>query len=98
MLDSTKLNGEEKAATKNWKSWDFKNFDSLIEGASYYEAWLRSIYPMIWDEVLDSRVPLPEPASLHHDKIDQRKARSQFFDIKLPLKRNRRRYCQKIIF
>jgi penicillin amidase len=81
MLDSTKLSAEEKVAYQKLKSWDFKN-SITAEGASYYEAWLRSIYPMIWDEVIDSRVPLPEPTSYTTIKLIKEKPDLRFFDNK----------------
>ncbi len=81
MLDSTKLNAEEKTAFEKLKSWDFNN-TITSEGASYYEAWLRTIYPMIWDEVVDSRVSLPEPTSYTTIKLIKEQPDLNFFDIK----------------
>jgi len=81
MLDSTKLTAEEKVGFKKLKSWDFNNSISS-EGASYYEAWLRTIYPMIWDEIIDSRVSLPEPTSYTTIKLIKEKPDLSFFDIK----------------
>jgi len=81
MLDSTKLNDEETTAFQKLKSWDFNN-SITSEGASYYEAWLRTIYPMIWDEVVDSRVSLPEPTSYTTVKLIKEKPDLSFFDIK----------------
>jgi penicillin amidase len=81
MLDSTKLNGQEKEAFEKLRSWDFNN-SIISEGASYYEAWLRTIYPMIWDEVVDSRVSLPEPSSYTTIKLIKEKPELNFFDIK----------------
>lgn len=81
MLDSTKLTEEERTAFQKLKSWDFNN-TITAEGASYFEAWLRAIYPMIWDEVIDSRVPLPEPTSYTTIKLIKEKPDLSFFDIK----------------
>ena len=81
MLDSAKLTAEEKIAFKKLKSWDFNNSINS-EGASYYEAWLRTLYPMIWDEIIDSRVSLPEPTSYTTIKLIKEKPDLSFFDIK----------------
>ncbi len=81
MLDSTKLDNEEKTAFQKLKSWDFNN-SITSEGASYYEAWIRTIYPMIWDEVIDSRVALPEPTSYTTIKLIKENPDLSFFDIK----------------
>jgi len=81
MLGSTKLSNEEQIAFQKLKSWDFNN-SIISEGASYYEAWLRTIYPMIWDEVVDSRVSLPEPTSYTTIKLIKEKPDLSFFDIK----------------
>jgi len=81
MLDSIKLTAEEKIAFKKLKSWDFNNSINS-EGASYYEAWLRTLYPMIWDEIIDSRVSLPEPTSYTTIKLIKEKPDLSFFDIK----------------
>jgi len=81
MLDSAKLNNDEKIAFEKLRSWDFNN-SITSEGASYYEAWLRTIYPMIWDEIFDSRVSLPEPTSYTTIKLIKEKPDLSFFDIK----------------
>jgi penicillin G amidase len=81
MLDSTKLTAEEAAAFKTLRAWDFNN-TITSEGASYYEAWLQAIYPMIWDEIVDSRIPLPHPTSYMTIKLIKEKPDFSFFDIK----------------
>jgi len=80
MLDSAKLTNEEKMAFQKLKTWDFNNSISS-EAASYYEAWLRSIYPMIWDEVFDSKILLPAPTSYVTIKLIKEKPELSFFDI-----------------
>ncbi len=80
MLDSTKLNSEETTAYQKLKEWDFINSISS-EAASYYEAWLRTIYPMIWDEVFDSKVSLPDPTAYTTIKLIKEKPDLSFFDI-----------------
>jgi penicillin amidase len=81
MLDSTKLAPEEKESFQKLKAWDFNN-SITSEGASYYEAWLKTIYPMIWDEIFDSRLPLPQPTDYITIKLIKEKPDFSFFDIK----------------
>lgn len=80
MLDVSKLNNEEKVAYEKLKSWDF--FNSVeAEGASYYEAWLRAIAPMIWDEMESAKVALPDPTAYTTIKLIKEKPELSFFDI-----------------
>jgi len=80
MLDITKLNTDEKTAYDKLKAWDFyNNIDS--EGASYYEMWLRSIFLMIWDEINEAKVSLPDPTSYTTIKLIKEKPDLNFFDI-----------------
>ncbi len=80
MLDSTKFTVEEKTGYQKLKGWDFNNSISS-EGASYYEAWLRAIYPMIWDEVVESKISLPAPTAYVTIKLIKEKPGLSFFDI-----------------
>ncbi|MBS1507514.1 MAG: penicillin acylase family protein [Bacteroidetes bacterium] len=80
MLDSTKLSDEEKVAYQKLKSWDFNNTVNA-EAASYYEAWIRVLYPMVWDEVFDSKVSLPDPTAYTTIKLIKEKPELSFFDI-----------------
>lgn len=80
MLDSAKLSGEEKVAFQKLKAWDFNNTINA-EAASYYEAWIRVLYPMIWDEVLDSKVSLPDPTAYTTIKLIKEIPELSFFDI-----------------
>src|SRR5258708_3988025 len=80
MLDVPKLSAEEKVAYEKLKSWDFFN-SSDSEGASYYEAWLRAIAPMIWDEMENDKVALPDPTAYTTIKLIKEKPDLSFFDI-----------------
>ncbi len=80
MLDSTKLNAQEKIAYQKLKTWDFNN-TITSEGASYYEAWLRKIYPMIWDEIFESKISLPEPTIYNTMQLIKEKPELSFYDI-----------------
>src|SRR5258708_39833835 len=80
MLDVPKLSAEEKVAYEKLKSWDFFN-SSDSEGASYFEAWLRAIAPMIWDEIETAKVHLPDPTAYTTIKLIKEKPDLSFFDI-----------------
>ncbi len=79
-IDSTQLKDAEAIAFQKLKSWDyFNNIDS--EGASYYEAWLRALIPMVWDEISTSKVELPRPSTYMTIKLMKEKPDLSFFDI-----------------
>jgi penicillin G amidase len=79
-IDSAQLTGAEAIAFQKLKSWDyFNNIES--EGASYYEAWLRSFIPMVWDEIAASKAELPRPSTYMTIKLMKEKPDLSFFDI-----------------
>ncbi len=80
MLDPARLNSQEKESYTKLKSWDFYNHINS-EAASYYEAWLNAIEPMIWDEIKDSNVSLPYPTTYTTLKLIKEKPELSFFDI-----------------
>ncbi|MBS1488631.1 MAG: penicillin acylase family protein [Bacteroidetes bacterium] len=80
LLDPSKLNAAEKNAYEKLKSWDYFN-QINSEGASYYEAWLHQFFPMIWDEIENSKIPLPYPTSYTTIKLIKEKPDLRFFDI-----------------
>ncbi|MGC4020888.1 MAG: penicillin acylase family protein [Cyclobacteriaceae bacterium] len=51
------------------------------EGASYYESWYRSLYPMIWDELQNDKLSLPEPTAYNTLKLIKERPDLNFFDI-----------------
>ncbi len=80
-LDSTNLTGDALEAFRILKAWDYKNeIDS--EGASYYEAWIRSFVPMVWDEFSNDKVALPWPSTYLTIKLMKEQPALAFFDIK----------------
>ncbi|MFN7492507.1 MAG: penicillin acylase family protein [Cyclobacteriaceae bacterium] len=78
-LDSASLTGEALEAYTILKAWDYKNeIDS--EGASYYEAWIRSFVPLVWDEFEDKKVALPWPSTYLTIKLMKEQPNLSFFD------------------
>ena len=64
VVDSLNLNEQERTALALLKEWDYNNtIDS--KGAAYYEAWWDTLYPLIWDEIFDSKVSLYKPTTFN---------------------------------
>jgi penicillin amidase len=94
-LDTTALKGSELIAFQKLKAWDFFN-TVQSEGASYYEAWLRSFLPMVWDEIDSSKVALSRPSTYLTFKLMKEKPELSFFDVKhTPEKETVREVVQK---
>jgi penicillin G amidase len=94
-IDSTQLKGEEAIAFKKLKLWDYYNNIESV-GASYYEAWLRSFIPMVWDEISSSKVELPRPTTYMTIKLMKERPDLNFFDImSTPEKETARELVQK---
>ena len=79
-IDPGKLSPSETLAYQKLKNWDYNNtVDS--EGASYYEAWWDALYPMIWDEMLNSKVSMSLPTRYTTIKLLKENPGLSFFDI-----------------
>jgi penicillin amidase len=79
-LDTAHLTGAEKEAYEKMKAWDFYNHADA-EGASYYEAWLKAILPMVWDELSESTLALSRPSAYITIRLLKEKPNLSFFDI-----------------
>ena len=79
-IDSTGLKGAELEAFKKLRVWDYKN-NIESEGAPYYEAWIKSFLPMVWDEFSNSKVALPWPSTYLTIKLMKEKPDLSYFDI-----------------
>lgn len=80
MVDSNKLNDVQKKAFEILSTWDFEN-DIHSLGASYYEAWWDELYPLIWDEIIGSKVALDDPTTFNTIKLIKERPTLDFFDI-----------------
>jgi penicillin amidase len=79
-LDSVEMDANEVEAFNQLVSWDFyNNVDS--KGASYYERWWDILYPMIWDEMSSSEIPLAYPTSYTTIKLIKEQPNLSFFDL-----------------
>jgi len=79
-LDTTQLQSSEALAYQKLKSWDYFN-GIESEGASYYEAWLRALLPMIWDEMAKEKPALEWPTTYMTFRFIREKPDFSFFDI-----------------
>ena len=79
-LDTAGFTVAQKSAYLILKSWDYENsVDS--EGASYYEAWWDALFPMIWDEIKNSKVALDYPTTYTTIKLIKENPELVFFDM-----------------
>ena len=79
-LDTTSFTQSQRSAYRVLKSWDYEN-SVESEGASYYEAWWDAIFPLVWDEMKNSKVALDYPTTYITIKLIKEKPENSFFDI-----------------
>jgi penicillin G amidase len=79
-LDSMRMTAAEVAAFDKLADWDFYNNENSI-GASYYERWWDILYPMIWDEMIDSKISMPYPSVYTTIKLLHENPDFALFDI-----------------
>lgn len=79
VVDTLDLNEDERTALALLKEWDYYN---TIEskGAAYYEAWWDILYPLIWDEMYDSKVALARPTSYNTIRLLKEDPNMALFD------------------
>lgn len=95
MLDTTAFTAQQVKAYRILKAWEFENTINS-EGASYYEAWWRELYPLIWDEIKNSNVALEYPTSYTTIKLIKEQPELSFFDIQeTPAKETAREVIQQ---
>ncbi len=80
MLDTTSLTEPQRPAYEILKNWDYENNINSL-GASYYEAWWDSLFPLIWDEIKKSNVALDDPTTYTTIKLIKERPDLSFFDI-----------------
>ena len=80
LLDTTTFNEQEKLAYLILTTWNYEN-DINSLGASYYEAWWRELFPLVWDEIRNSKVALDEPTTYTTIKLIKENPTLSFFDI-----------------
>ena len=81
LCDSAKFSDDESKALDVLKKWNFYN-DANAEAPMYWEAWWRTLYPMLWDELETSKVELPNPTAFNTIKIiKEAKPDFVYFDV-----------------
>lgn len=79
-LDTTAFTVPQRDAYRMLKAWNYEN-DINSVGATYYEAWWRALFPLVWDEMQQSKVALDDPTAYTTLKLIQEKPDLSFFDI-----------------
>lgn len=80
MIDSTVLNPAQQNAYSLLKQWNYEyEINSL--GASYYDAWWKTIFSLVWDEIKNSTVPLDYPSDYNTIRLIKEKPDLSFFDV-----------------
>lgn len=94
MIDSTALNPAQQNAYSQLKQWNYEyGINSL--GASYYDAWWKAIFSLVWDEIKSSTVPLDYPSDYNTIRLIKEKPDLSFFDvIETPQKETAREVVQ----
>ncbi len=80
LLDTTTFNEQQKRAYLILTTWNYEN-DINSLGASYYEAWWKELFPLVWDEIRNSKVALDEPTTYTTIKLIKENPTLSFFDI-----------------
>ncbi len=80
LLDTTNLTAEQASAYKMLSAWDYEN-DINSLAASYYEAWWDALFPLVWDEIKNSKATLDYPTTYTTIKLIKEKPELSFFDI-----------------
>jgi penicillin amidase len=79
-LDTTTLTAPQRQAYRVLSRWNYENDINSI-GATYYEAWWRALFPLVWDEMRQNKVALDEPTAYTTIKLIKEKPDLSFFDI-----------------
>lgn len=80
LLDTTTFTVQQVKAYRILKAWEFENTINS-EAASYYEAWWRELFPLVWDEIKTSKVALEYPTAYTTIKLIKEQPSLSFFDI-----------------
>jgi penicillin amidase len=79
-LDTTQFTQSQKSGYSILKAWDYENTTDS-QGASYYEAWWDALFPLVWDEIKNSKVALDNPTAYTTIKLIKEKPDLVFFDL-----------------
>ncbi len=83
LIDSVKfsqLTKSEKEVVSELKKWDY-NYGSNEVGPAFFEIWQNELYSIIWDELIDSKVPMPLPSTFQTVWLMKNNADLEFFDV-----------------
>ncbi len=80
LLNPASFNDQQKLAYLILTTWNYEN-DINSLGASYYEAWWKELFPLVWDEMRNSKVALDDPTTYTTIKLIKENPALSFFDI-----------------
>jgi penicillin amidase len=80
LLDTASLTAEEKKAFDQLASWDFYN-EAEYTAPIYYTIWWDSLNRFTWDELRQSRFPMPRPEEFVMIRIMKERPDLSIFDI-----------------
>ncbi len=94
VIDTTTLTPSQQNAFTILKRWNYENDISSL-GATYYDAWWKSLFALTWDEIKASKVALDYPTDYTTIKLLKEKPDLTFFDItETPAKETAREVVQ----
>ncbi|HWB64014.1 MAG TPA: penicillin acylase family protein, partial [Chitinophagales bacterium] len=79
LLDSSKLDDNDKKIVAALEKWDFYNNASEIAPV-YFEIWWSEIWHSLWDEMADKNVPMKAPSFFVTVEFLRDDSISQFYD------------------
>jgi len=80
MIKADTLNATQQLAWSILTQWDYE-YDLNSLAASYYDAWWRTLFALIWDEIKNSPVPLDYPTDYTTIQLIKEKPDLPYFDI-----------------
>lgn len=80
MVDQSQLSESEKEMYQYLDSWNFYNNANEV-APTYFEAFFDALYPLIWDEMRESKFPLVSPNKTNTIKLLTENPNLSFFDI-----------------
>ncbi|MDB5281941.1 MAG: peptidase penicillin amidase [Bacteroidota bacterium] len=89
LLDQTALNTEQKKIVSSLSVWDFYCSPNQV-APIYYEIWWNELRKLLWDEMLDAKVPMKQPSFYVTVGFLKNDSTSQFYDnVSTPQKETR---------
>lgn len=82
LLDKSLLDKEEKLIVERLSKWNYYNNPEEVAPV-YFEVWWNELRKLLWDEMLDKKVPMKQPSFYSTVQFLATDSTSQFYDNKL---------------